>query len=233
MKRRPLSAVLVCSAVLGLVSSVAGPVDAAPIVSSATDSGWYNDSGNHGSSNPNYIAGWRGNIEYNNFFVFDLSSVTGTIVGAELRLENPTSGYESPDATETYSLFDVSTSIASLTAGGSGLTGTFADLGSGTSYGSLVMSVSDNGTVVTISLNSAGIAALNAAAGGSIAIGGAVTTLTMTTNVIENVFAFSSNGTETKELVLTTIPEPSSLALFGVGALGLGGARWRRRMRAA
>ncbi len=54
--------------------------------------------------------------------MFDLTGVTGFVVSASLELFNPDSadaalkGYISPDATETYTPYDVSTSIATVQA---------------------------------------------------------------------------------------------------------------------
>lgn len=49
---------------------------------------------------------------YRNFLVFDLSSVDGPVVGAALQLFLPTGSYLSPDGSETFVVYDVSTSIA-------------------------------------------------------------------------------------------------------------------------
>src|SRR5438093_962158 len=94
----------------------------------ATDSGWWAVSGVNGSGSGNYAASSYG---ANNYFTFDLTGVTGTITGARLRLLNhacPSCGYDSFDPSLTYSTFDVSTDIATLT-GGDGLPSVFSDLG--------------------------------------------------------------------------------------------------------
>src|SRR5947207_11973228 len=81
---------------------------------SHTDRGWYNNTGFHNPSNPNYVVGG----DYNNFFVFDLSGVTQPIASAKLALYVPSAlagpGYSSPDPSENYELHDVTTSIATL-----------------------------------------------------------------------------------------------------------------------
>src|SRR5207249_1794388 len=101
----------------------------------------------------NYKAGLFGTLEYRDYFVFDLSSVIEPIVGAQLNLWNPPFNFSSLDPTETYTLFDVSTPLASLQASGSGLTGFFGDLGTGTSYGAQAVSAASNGGIVSVSLN--------------------------------------------------------------------------------
>jgi hypothetical protein len=78
---------------------------------------------------------------------------------------NPQPGYLSTNPTELYTLFDVSTPIASLTANQAGAAGIYNDLGSGVSYGSRIVSAADNGTFVTIAVNASALAAINDAAG--------------------------------------------------------------------
>jgi hypothetical protein len=58
----------------------------------------------------------------------------------------------------------VTTSAAAITGNAAGLAG-FNDLGSGTLYGTRLVSTADNGTVIEIVLNSAALADLNAASG--------------------------------------------------------------------
>jgi len=177
-----------------------------------TDSGWWNSVGSHTATNDNYLVGQAGGTQYRDYFVFDMSSVTQTITGATLRLYNPGlangdsgNGYVGVDPNETYTVFDVSTPLAALQATGSGQIGIFNDLGTGLSFGSATVSPADNGQVVSISLNSAAIAALNAAAGGSIGLGGALTSIVGSANQL--FFAFSGFGANVanhvRQLVLT------------------------------
>ena len=54
----------------------------------AVDSGWYNSLGEHDGANLNYVVGVVDAIEgleFRDFFVFDLSSVSGPIVSATVR----------------------------------------------------------------------------------------------------------------------------------------------------
>lgn len=195
-------------------------VEAATITLSAWDLGWYRDTGHHFSETLSYTAGQFYSYpslqeqEYRNFFVFDLGEVGEPIINADLRLYNPPSGYIG-DITETYQLYDVSTPVPDLVAGGSGLIDIYNDIGTGTSYGSRVVSSADNGTMVTITLNPDGIIALNSQLGADFAIGGAI----MTISGLDNQYVFGNtheNGIA--ELVLETIPEPATLLLFALGA---------------
>ena len=177
-------------------------------VLNAISTGWYDQTGYHDSANPNYIAGLCGSSDacdggdliYNDFFVFDLSAVTGPIVSAALSLGQPApNGYFGPAGGSTYTNYDVATPISQLTADQSGATAIFNDLGSGTAYGSTVVGLSSVGAQVDIAINANGLAALNSAEGGQFAIGGAV----------------------------TTIPELSTWGMMLVGFLGLGFAGYR------
>jgi hypothetical protein len=85
------------------------------ITINASDSGNYSASGNHALGDLEYVAGWD-NEGLHDYFVFDLSSLSGTIASATLHVYNPavcepdcsyTGGYDSPDATETYNLHEV------------------------------------------------------------------------------------------------------------------------------
>jgi hypothetical protein len=64
------------------------------------------------------------------------------------------------------------------------------------------VSAADNGTFVNITLNAAALAAINAAAGGQLAIGGS--------------------------LGIAAVPEPGTFAPIGLGLLGVAAFRRRR-----
>lgn len=168
----------------------------------ATASGFYDQTGLHEPGN--YAVGWYvpGNDELRDYFVFDLSAVSGTVTSAFLRLTTapPTFiRYGSNDPSETYTLFDVSTTLPTLT-GGTGGVAAFADLGGGTSYGTLVATTAI-GETVDVVLNAAGIAFL-AGSTGEVAIGGAMTTLAQGAT---NEFLFNSTSASlTRQLIVTT-----------------------------
>ncbi len=199
----------------------------------AVGGGWFTNAGEHLQYNDNYsVGGGADGYTRNNYFVFDLSGVAGPITAATLRIFNPSApgspgypfGYTSADPTETYGLFDVSTPATDLGVelgyGVGSLMGQaiFADLGSGQSFGATTVSLADNGHYVNISLNAAGLAALNAG-GGLFSIGGSITTLDSVVNP-ESLFVsgyLSSVGPRVPQLVISSVPEPSQSALLLVG----------------
>lgn len=182
------------------VQAKRGKCTAAPVIIErpaiyAADSGWYDNSGSHGAANQNFLVGAIGSTRYRNFFVLNIPNITDEIVGATLSIQNPAGGgYTSPDATETWELYDVTTPIATLTAGGAGLVAIFDDLGGGTTYGSASVSAASDGKYVNVVLNASAIAALNAARGGQIAIGGRLGTLNADDFDNEFCFGYSSEA---------------------------------------
>ena len=183
-------------------AAVAGNVGQTAL--SAIDAGWWDNAGSHTATNKNYVAGQESaTTTFRNFFVFDLATVTETIAGARLEIFNPAGGYNG-DTTETYSVFDITTPLATLRASGSGQTGIFADLGTGANFGEQVFEESNENSVKPVPLNVSGVNFLNASRGTTIAVGGAVTTISGTAS--QNVFSGSGPVgllSDTRQLVLT------------------------------
>jgi len=171
--------------------------------------GWYDSTGEHSTTNPNYFVGEElfEDEDYiiRNFFVFDVpANISNNIISAELKVN--TYEFNSVDASETYELNAVATPIATLTAGGTGLTNIYTDLGDGAVYGSRSFSSADDYSSVSIPLNSNFINALVAAKGTKLALGGEITSLN---NLIDNegVFAFSGENPGTDvQLVINYAP---------------------------
>ena len=175
----------------------------------ATSTGFYNNDGFHDATNPNYIAGALGSGLMNDFFVFNLANVSGPITSAELSIGNPVfppfNGYvPSTNGTDVYSNYDVTTPISTLTADQTNATSIFNDLGTGILYGSVALSLADNGTQIKNPLDSAALTAIAGAEGKSFAIGG----------------------------TLTTTPLPAGLPIFATGLGGLGLLGWLRKRKA-
>lgn len=121
-------------------------------------SGWYRDDAVHNPDNQNYIAGFCNNCGghyYNNFFVFDISSLTAPVTSATLTLN-------SFDVTAPlqYTLVDYTGDIGTL-VNGNGDAGIYTDLGTGATYGGDL--VSTGFINQTFTLNGAFLSNLNAA----------------------------------------------------------------------
>lgn len=99
--RLAVSAVLFVA--LCLCSAATARADTVTVT--AGDSGWFAANGFHNAASQNYIAGDFDT--YHNFFTFDLSTMSGTITGATLRLFNPLNPFGSGSG--TYTLYDVLT----------------------------------------------------------------------------------------------------------------------------
>jgi hypothetical protein len=219
---------------LGVFSSLCK----ASIEISPVDFGNYRNNGNHSAVSLNYVAQMNASANYRNFFIFDLSSVTETILSATLKLENPQ--LTDNTVTSTYTLYDVSTSVTILTSNQTGATAIYADLGTGTTYGSVALASSIAAGLVEIPLNPDAIAAMNATSG-MFALGGAISTATSS---MVRIFTFTTDPLFTQKLVLELeepvltppsstdiVPEPASMFVWcGVGLMVCLGAAARRKV---
>jgi hypothetical protein len=225
---------------LTLLGMLAAPSAASADVINAIDSGWYSEAGVHTAQIQNYLTGELSGSVRRSFFVFDLTAVANEIVSASIQLYNPDNalpalrGYVSPDPTETFALYDVSTPVASLTAssaaGPSGVA-VFDDLGSGAVFGERVVSVADNGTTVSMAFNDDGLSALNAARGGLFAVGGALTSLGAFGDEYAFGFSVLLDNPDIRRLEFRTVeavPEPTTLALLGLAGVFAARRRVRR-----
>ena len=200
-----------------LAFSALSSVEAATVTIDATGLGWIDQSGNENGSLPtnNYLAGNCGLNdcgigEYRNFFRFDTTSLHETMVSAVLRLN--TFNMEDEQAPSlTYTI----TSTVGLT---------FANLGTGTVFGSRSYSDADDFKFFDIALNAAGIAAVG---GNDFIISGRVTSPTLFGPAEPNQFVFGG-ADGWAQLIVVTVPEPATWAMVLVGLAGLGvGARRR------
>jgi len=167
----------------------------------AADRGWFNDSGDHTSGNLNYLCGESSDgFTRNNWMVFNIPQFAGTIVQAELLINTFSNLSSNPQ--ETYVLRHVSTPIANLVAGGTGLTAIYDDLADGPVYSVRDLVKPEEGQRAIIPLNLTFINDATSAAGGQIALGGSILNLN-TNNVNQNWFAFSLSAASDVQLRLT------------------------------
>ncbi len=134
--------------------------------------------------------------------------------------------FSTSGASETYTLFDISP--GNYPRLGRDSVPIWTDLGSGTSFGAHIATAANaGGTIIAIVLNDDGLAAIQAALGGSFALGGAITTLN---GIADDEYLFGYSGLANQARLAITVPEPATGALL---ALGLGGLAIRTRGRLA
>ena len=168
--------------------------------------GWVSDTavntaGPTGSTN--YAVGNVTGHLYNNYFVFDISGLTGTVTSAVLSL---TQGTNSDSA--IFRLGDATNLISSLHNAVSPNVALYNALGTGTLFGTYSLSAGTSYNTLAFTLNQAGINALNAdiAAGKTqFALGGSITSLA------------------------GSVPEASTWAMLIVGIGGVGSAMRKRK----
>src|SRR3954462_3141088 len=110
MTFKPLLATLAIA-----VLAHAAPAKATSITVDEEDRGRYIN-GNHLNASvfQDYTVGKSGGIEFRDWFSFDFGGVSGTLVSAQLKVWTGTSGYSSPDSSETYQLNQVTTNPNAL-----------------------------------------------------------------------------------------------------------------------
>jgi len=180
--------------------------------------GWWSWSLDNTDDNDNWRSGADSvdrSDETRNFFSFDLSSLSGTVTAATLKLQ---SFYvNAPDGVFDYGLFDVSTDVATLNDNTGADGAIFDDLGTGTTYGAVAITESGE-DIVSVPLNAAGIAAVNSAAGGFFSVGGAPVDETgasfaQGSSPLEYAFGFSGGVPNSLEITTTdTTPTCDGLA---------------------
>lgn len=211
-----------------VVLVVLGPLksaEASTVSIDASGRGWmlgnpsnpYSGSGIPNGNTPgnNYVSGSEPGSPalFRNHFDFLIPTLPGKLVAATLMLDNPVM-LDNPNVqghlggTHSYSVYSL----------GPFGTYSFSGIGSGTPYGSTIISASG---AVNISLNLLARNAITAAQGTTFSIGG-VNSGESLFPARELDFAYSGIN-EKSRLVLqfATVPEPSSLALAAVGCVAL------------
>ena len=183
----------------------------------ATTTGWYQSTGASNNGGGNYFSGAEAGDSYRSFIVFTVPAGT-TITAAQLNIFNTAAGQGGPNV---LGLFEVTTGTPVLVAGTGGVAA-YTDLADGPSYGTAPAPL---GATVNVTLNAAGISAVNAAQGGTFAIGLINTTIEQ---VNDNLF-YASSPNPANQLILTraavaTVPTMSEWAMILFGLMLAGGA---------
>lgn len=215
-------------------------LNAAPITVGASNSGYYTSGGDHNFIETDYLTGRYNNANYRSFVAFDLSGQTGTIQSVTLTLYTPT--ILTSDGLETLAIYDVSTALSALLPNAFGAAGvaTYNDLGTGTQFAIRNFTSTDNGTLVDITFNASGIAAVQAALGGQFAVGAALTSISGPSNQI---LFFGADGRNVRNLTIdfqdqtggggggggtTETPEIATFIAMGTGLAAMVSIRKRR-----
>ncbi len=170
-----------------------------------TDSGWVSNTGVHDGGNTNYASGYgcpEAGSYCANYFSFSLATLDPVVTSASLTLDAYT-----VTNIGTFDIYGTSLSPADVNSANS-----FTDpaiyngIVEAPLIGSLLIGPGDTDSNITVTLNGAGLAWLNANAGNGIVVGGAYD-------------------------VPATVPEPGALMLFATTLVGIAGTTLRRRKR--
>ena len=183
--------------------------------------GWWSDIKNNSSGNVSYAVGADRRPGFTGimrgFFTFDLSSISGHVTSATLRIQKGI--YGSTDPSETLGLFDVTTDAVTLNKNTGTSSTIFNDLGGGNSYGVFEVPAYNNSfnEFLELTLNSQALSDINSSRGTFFSIGASLLTLNNTENME---FLFSGGPSYVMlEVETSNVPDGGNNALFL--ALGL------------
>ena len=160
--------------------------------------------------------------------MFNLPTISTQLVDAQFLVN--TYQIDSSNTFATFQLYDVTNSINALTNTQAGATGIFADLGNGMTYGGRDIYTNEAGHIATIPLNNTFLGTAMAASGGSVALGGAVTSFNGSSSN-QDLFAFSTSSTAADaQLWLGYYTKPVAQPVIGNTPLNLGGGLYQSQV---
>ncbi len=209
---------------------------AGTVFTTAIGEGWMTATSSNGDlAANNYVAGNCGagdcyTGEFRNFFQFQIPALSGPVLSATLLLDASYASLQQSQSI-TYQVTSVPGEFS------------FADLGAGTLYGSRTYTASDQYRTEGIALDASALAAIQAAAGGTFAVGGRVTSAGFDAALPDQLLFGRTGGPQELEIVtgttalfrtqslndIASVPEPEPVILLAAGGLLLVVGSVRRR----
>jgi hypothetical protein len=220
------------AAAFGVLSFANTTAEAAVYTIGNQASGYVSDAGNFTGirANTNYLVGLcnadncrSAPGEYRDFFYFVIPELDGPITSVSLTL--PTRGVTlNQSSTTTYQVTSLNIEQADLGPL------SFADLGTGTFYGSRDYTLADANTTQSISLSAAALDALGSG-GLTFALGGRLSSPTDFSINAPDQLLFGRTQNQISQLIITTVPLPPALSmmLFGLSGIGFAGYRGSKK----
>lgn len=185
--------------------------------------GWWSDIYSSLDYAYNHDTGRIGGAELRSFYTFDLRNVNGKVTNATFKVMR---GYQS--GTVNLNLWDVSTPANAVNFNQGLNSAIFADLGTGSAYGSYKVVPGNYADRLELELNTQGVTDVRNNNG--------FFTIGATVNAAAGEFIFSSTGGDMSYLILEVaerneVPEPTSFALLLAGVSSFVATRRRKKFK--